>query len=390
MAGIRGGKGVGGASKAGDGMAISRRGLVASAAGVAAALGLGSVGLGSRNQIRDALAAEAPEEGMRSGGRGGAGGMSGGMGGGMVDKGSDAELQDMIANVAPKFSQLDYDDAASGLSITYNLFLPEGYDADSATKYPLIVFIGDSTTVGNDPTVSLTQGWGGLIWASDAWQADHPCIVAVPSYTVTVIDDNNGSTISEYVELTAHFIEYMEATYAVDTARVYGTGQSMGCMTSMYLSATHPDLYTACMFVDGQWDLATITPLEQRTFVYFAAEGDQKAYSGVQELSGQFDADGVAYSQAQWDATWTEDQIAEAAQELFAAGTKANYITWVKGTVLPEGTAEGTSEHMFSFDYAYKAAPVREWLFEQTKDDAAAEGATVAADSAVDTAEASK
>ena len=35
-------------------------------------------------------------------------------------------------------------------------------------------------------------------------------------------------------------------------------------------------------------------------------------------------------------------------------------VTRKEGTVLPVGTAAGTSEHMYSFDYAYNAAPVLE------------------------------
>ena len=40
-------------------------------------------------------------------------------------------------------------------------------------------------------------------------------------------------------------------------------------------------------------------------------------------------------------------------------------VTRKEGTVLPVGTAAGTSEHMYSFDYAYNAAPVLEWLISQ-------------------------
>ena len=46
----------------------------------------------------------------------------------------------------------------------------------------------------------------------------------------------------------------MSEEYAVDTDRIYGTGQSMGCMTTLILASEFPDLYAACMFVDGQWD----------------------------------------------------------------------------------------------------------------------------------------
>ena len=55
----------------------------------------------------------------------------------------------------------------------------------------------------------------------------------------------NGYSTTEYVELTKRFIDYMSDEYAVDTDRIYGTGQSMGCMTTLILASEYPDLYAA-------------------------------------------------------------------------------------------------------------------------------------------------
>ena len=119
------------------------------------------------------------------------------------------------------------------------------------------------------------------------------------------------------------------------------------------------------MFVDGQWDSGVIDALWDNTFIYFAAEGDDRAYAGMQEMIPIWTENGATIAQAQWDATWSEAEIAEAAGALFVQPANIYCVTWKKGTVLPEGTAEGTSEHMYSFDYAYKASPVLEWLLAQ-------------------------
>ena len=120
------------------------------------------------------------------GGRGGNGGPGGGQGG--TDKSSDAELQSMIAEVAPKFQLLTYEDAETGASLQYQLYIPENYDASQS--YPMIQFIPDSSAVGRGTDYVLTQGWGGLIWATDEEQAKHPAFVVVPVFTETVVDDN--------------------------------------------------------------------------------------------------------------------------------------------------------------------------------------------------------
>ena len=56
---------------------------------------------------------------------------------------------------------------------------------------------------------------------------------------IIVAFENLTSTTTEYVELTKRFIDYMAEEYAVDTDRIYGTGQSMGCMTTLVLQRSH-------------------------------------------------------------------------------------------------------------------------------------------------------
>ncbi len=324
-----------------------------------------------------------------------------------------AEDEDMlIAAYADKFEQRIYTDSESGLSITYSVYLPADYDASGS--YPMVVFIGDSSCAGNDATVSLTQGRGGLVWAAEEWQYVYRTIVAVPTYPETILDDHGSYTTTEYVELTGRYIDYMCREYAVDTDRIYGTGQSMGCMTTLILASEYPDLYAACMFVDGQWDVSTLAGLESQTFVYFAAEDDTNAWNGAQEVMAMFDGDSVSYQYAQWDGRWSADELSAAAQELFTASEGQYYISWAAGTIEPGsggmggsgarggsfggpggsgnsdekpsggfggtgdsgasgmsgGPSRGTdssSYHMASFDYAYNCIAAMEWLFQQTK-----------------------
>ncbi len=250
-----------------------------------------------------------------------------------VDNTLAEDKETLIATCADRFEQLTYEDSESGLSITYNLFLPEGYD--ESASYPMVVFIADSSCTGNDATTSLTQGRGGLVWATDEWQSVYPTIVAVPTYPETILDDHGSYTTTEYVELTKRFIDYMSSAYAVDTNRIYGTGQSMGCMTTLILASEYPDLYAACMFVDGQWDISTLTGLEDQTFVYFAAEDDTNAWNGAQKVMSMFDTDGVSYQYAQWDGNWSVDELSNAASELFTDDESRYFICWATGTIEP-------------------------------------------------------
>ena len=252
--------------------------------------------------------------------------------------------ESLVSTYAGKFEQKTFTDEETGLSITYNLYLPEGYD--EAASYPMVVFIGDSTCAGDDPTYSLTQGRGALVWATEEWQSVNPTIVAVPTYPETILDDHNGYTTTEYVELTKRYIDYMCEEYAVDAERIYGTGQSMGCMTTLILASEYPDLYAACMFVDGQWDINALSGLKDQTFVYFAAEDDTSAWSGAQEVMEMFDSGNVSYEYVQWDGTWSVDELSSAAKELFSADENQYFISWKTGTIdagsFMMGGAEGS------------------------------------------------
>jgi len=269
----------------------------------------------------------------------------------------------LVATYPSKFTQVEYKDAETGLSVTYNLFLPEGYDASQ--QYPMVVFIADASCAKGNAQQSLTQGLGALVWATDEWQAANPTIVCVPTYPETILDDRSGYTTTEYVELTKRLIDAVSSEYAVDKNRIYGTGQSMGCMTTLILASEYPDLYAACMFVDGQWDVTALEGLKGQAFVYFAAEDDSPAFGGLNNVMKMFDEGYTVSEYAQWDGTWTPDELTSAAQDLFAKGSRANFVSWKTGTV--ESSGGGAGYHMASFDYAYNCIAAMEWLFAQTK-----------------------
>lgn len=309
-----------------------------------------------------AASAQGPEGGPGNRQGGGPGGNRGGGGGG-TDKSSDAELQVMIADVAPKFELLTWEDPETGILLQYQLFVPADYDP--AESYPLLQFIPDSSVVGRDEDYVLTQGWGGLIWASEAEQAKHPCFVMVPVFTETVVDDNFNH--SEQIEAAVHLIAHLMETYSIDPAKVYTTGQSMGGMTSFYLNITYPDLFAASLFVGSQWDNSKLSILENKNFFYIVAAGDPKASAGQAELVEVFNSDGAAYSYGTWSAQDPAEDQNAAVNELISEGHNANFVMFTVGSTLAEGLASNSmmGEHMTSFDYAYKLEAVRDWLFEQ-------------------------
>lgn len=292
------------------------------------------------------------------GGRGGMGG-PGGMGGGMTQ--NDEEIQAVLDANASKFQQFTFTDDETGISFEYSLYVPENYDPSQS--YPLIMFIPDSTGAGKSAAQIVQQYFGATVWATDEEQAKHASFVLVPAFTGTVTTDNWEA--DPQIDATVKLIEQLEGEYSIDADRLYTTGQSMGCMSSLYLNSEYPDLFAASLYVSGQWDISVLSGMENQKFFYVTAGGDEKASGGQDEVMAMFDADSVAYSYGTWNAQDSSEVQDAAVAELLAEGLNANMIRFETGTVFKEG--QTGMEHMASFNYAYKLTAVRDWLFEQSK-----------------------
>lgn len=225
------------------------------------------------------------------------------------------------------------------------------------------MFIADASTVRKDTKVPLTQGYGGLVWASKESQSKNPCFVLVPQYTTQTVNDNFETSYE--VETTIRLLRNVFEKYNIDTNRLYTTGQSMGGMMSMYFNIVHPDLFAVSIFVGCQWDATKMGGFGKDHFFYIVAAGDMKAPKGMSALKTVLENEGIKISTAEWSAKLPQNEQEEQVQKLLAANNNINFIVFTKGSVLP---SDGSGmEHMWSFDYAYKLEGVREWLFNQKK-----------------------
>ena len=164
------------------------------------------------------------------------------------------------------------------------------------------------------------------------------------------------------MNITQRFITHAVNHYNIDSSRVYATGQSMGCMTLLLLAAKNPDLFTACLFVSGQWDINELKGLESQKFIYITSAGDDKASKGQREVMDMFRQDNINFDSFSDIDAKNPDLTLDNSQS-------HTFITFMKGSTLPENINDGAnySEHMSSFDYAYRIQALRDWLFAQVK-----------------------
>ena len=283
-------------------------------------------------------------------------------GGGMeINKDSDSTFVALKNETVAKFKQFTFEDAETGKTMEYNLMVPAGYDGTKS--FPLVLFMADASTVGKDVTAPLTQGYGALEFASDRDQAAHPSFVLVPQYTEWAVQDDWSTT--DEVEMTIRLLQAVCKEYKVDTNRLYTTGQSMGGMMSFYFNIAHPDLFAASLFVSSQSDTTKIKDFGKKHFFYIVAGGDQKASGGMRDLAKVLKENNARVDSASWSAKLPASEQEKLTKELIARGGNINFIKWEAGSVLPE-SGKGM-EHMASFDYGYKIAAVRDWLFRHSK-----------------------
>ena len=274
------------------------------------------------------------------------------------------ELQALIDVTVPKFTH-SYFIREKGDTLQYNLIVPD--TLISGQEYPLVLFMADASTPGPDPLVPLTQGYGGLVWAAPEFQKEHPCFVLVPQYSYITVD-NEWQTMPE-VEQTIELLKNLVHAYPVDEKRLSTTGQSMGCMMSLYFNIKYPDLFAASLFVSGQWDVEKMKGFKDKKFIYITAQGDATSTEGADQLKALLKKENSSFASTMWSARLPESEQDSLASALLSKGYERNFITFEGNTVLPENIKDprGAMVHMASFNFAYKLKPVTEWLLNQSK-----------------------
>jgi predicted peptidase len=275
-----------------------------------------------------------------------------------------ARTNDKTINlVVDDFQQLVFTDPNTKEILRYNLFVPKDYD--KTKSYPMVLFIHDASVISTDATRTLTQGVGGVIWATPSEQAKHPSFVLAPQYhTGGVVNDN--SEASEYLDITVNLVNAIARQYSIDRHRIYTTGQSMGCMLSIAMQIKYPDLFAASMLVAGQWDAKLMSALAHKNMWILVAEGDTKAFPGMNASTAAMEEAGGRVSRARWNARAGAAETAANVKKMIDEGNNVKYVVFDRGTVFPEGQAGGM-EHMQTWKVAYYIEGVRDWLFTQKK-----------------------
>jgi len=138
----------------------------------------------------------------------------------------------------------------SGAVLPYRIYVPAQYDA--ATQYPLVLFLHGSGESGGDNRAQTRKNSVMQTLLSEENLARYPCIVLAPQcpkeqrwYADDGARDNRAALMG--------LLERTKAAYAVDPARVYITGVSMGGFGAFGMLAAYPDYFAAAVPICGFW-----------------------------------------------------------------------------------------------------------------------------------------
>lgn len=267
-----------------------------------------------------------------------------------------------VSPIVDEFKEFSYR-TESGQELTYHLYEPK---TNKDEKLPLVLFMHDSSVCSKDAVAPLLQGMGGLVWAYPQEQEKRPCYVLVPQYpNKTAFDD---FTVTWECEATAQLVRELCNTYNIDTTRIYGTGQSMGCMMLCELNVAHPELFAASYMVAGQWDPVKMATLKDKKLWILVSEKDEKAFPIMTESVKLMEEAGAIVARGSLNAKASVQEKERFAQEVLNQNGNIQFTYYEGESNLPEGMKVFPGcFHLCTWLWSYDIEPLREWMFSQKK-----------------------
>lgn len=212
-----------------------------------------------------------------------------------------------IAPVVERFQKKLFPDTASGRTMPYRLFVPDG--AGQGASLPLVVFLHGGGERGDDNEKPLTANQGGTIWAKPQEQARRPAYVLVPQgravwnggFGLTrnaenKIDLVNALQPADDLLTAQRLLRQVLADHpGIDRKRLYLTGVSQGGLGTWAWNILEPELFAAMVPVCGGGDPAQVGVLKHKPLWAFHAAADpvvpadftRRAIAAVREAGGQ-------------------------------------------------------------------------------------------------------
>ena len=259
------------------------------------------------------------------------------------------------------FRQDNFSDSKDSTNfLQYNIFIPENYKENK--RFPLIIFLGDETTIGKETNISLFKSVGGPIWATNMIQKKHKCFILVPQYNEKIINEYSRYPKEKIINITMNLISSIINKYNIDNNRIYITGQSMGASTILFLLSKYQDIFTASLIIESNFIFEELLHLIKTPFTYLTTSGSEKALDIEKIIIKYFNDSNIPYGLLNdVDTHEKMEALNYNVNQIYKHGYKYNFINYKKNST------KNNDNNFKSFKNGYKIEAVLDWLLSQKK-----------------------
>lgn len=296
----------------------------------------------------------------------------------------------------------EYTGKYEDFELPYAIYVPDEKTMEvNKGNISLTIHMEHAAALGSDPMSALTSSIAAAKHASPLVQAKNPAIIVVPQVEESRRSTNDMDASSEANTAFWELLDYLLEKYKgyIDEERIYGTGQSMGGMSILYMASQRDNFFAGIAVAGAQWSnnyskekqgLFMRTPENDKiSFNGFGldAENFQNWYYMIsddnilvhtckddamskgewQATSDYFAAAGVQIPYAEWDPyiglkTQNENDIALTSHDSSTPGSGISWAGFTRGS------------HMSTWKYAYQMDYPFEWLYSQRRSSENARG----------------
>lgn len=286
--------------------------------------------------------------------------------------------------------------------LPYAIFVPKK-EVMEQHKGDISLVIHMEHAGGNDtdPMSAITSSKAAVLLSSDRWQTANPAIVIVPQVEETRRSTNDFVASSEVNTAVWQLLDWLLEKYDgyINLERIYGTGQSMGGMLLLNMSAQRDNFFGGLALIGAQWSSSYDKPFQHngapartpdndpvsfngfgldkenyQNWYYMVSDdnilihtcgGDPMATGEWQALVDYYQAAGAVVATDEWDPydpLATQNQRDKALTDQ-ASGQPGGGICWGRFN---------RGSHMSTWQYGYQLEAPFDWLFAQRRSTAMA------------------
>lgn len=152
-----------------------------------------------------------------------------------------------------------FSEPGTAKTLPYRLFKPTNWD--HAKHYPLVLYLHHAGISGRDNAKQVVHASGIGLFMLPEHQAQYPCFVVAPQTPTKWAEmDWNAPTSTrrpqpnDSMRMALEIVDAVVKEFAIDPARIYVTGTSMGCFGTWEAVSRRPHFFAAVVASSGGYD----------------------------------------------------------------------------------------------------------------------------------------